>query len=261
MEIERFVYRRGIPPVILSDNATNFVASEKELLQNVLKWNQQPIVESMVKKGVSWKFNPPSAPRHGGVWERLVRSFKLTFYAKLGNRRLTDEILTTLFCLVEQSLKARPQIPASAYATDLDALTPNHFFLGTGGLSLPSHSNCDFDHSKRYARAQAYSDAICNRWLKKYVPTLNRRSKLCTQTNRQWKTGELVWIVEPTNPRGCYPLARVINLHFGSDAVARSAEVKTTPGNLVRSVVKLAPVLPSPDLTDLSYSVLIVLKC
>ena len=252
MGIERFVSRRGIPSVILSDNGTNFVASEKELLQNVLKWNQQSIAESMVKKGVRWKFNPPSAPHHGGVWERLVRSFKHTFYAILGNRRLTDEILTTVFCLVEQSLNARPLIPASADATDLDALTPNHFLLGTAGSSLPSHSNCDFDHRKRYARAQAYSDAIWNRWLKEYVPTLNRRSKWCTQSNRQLKTGDLVWIVEPTNPRGYYPLARVIKLHFGSDAVARSAEVKTTSGNLVRPVVKLAPVLPSPDLIDLS---------
>ena len=252
MGIERFVARRCIPSVIWSDNGTNFVATEKELLQNVLKWNHQSIAESMVKKGVNWKFNPPSAPHHGGVWERLVRSFKHTFYAILGNRRLTDEILTTVFCLVEQSLNARPLVPASADATDLDALTPNHFLLGTAGSSLPSHSNCDFDHRKRYARAQAYSDAIWNRWLREYVPTLNRRSKWSSQSARQLKTGDLVWIVEPTSPRGYYPLARVVKLNFGSDAVARSAEVKTTSGNLVRPVVKLAPVLHPCDLPDLS---------
>ena len=160
MGIERFVSRRGNPSVIWSDNGTNFVATEKELLQNVLNWNQQAITESMVKKGINWKFNPPSAPHHGGVWERLVRSFKHTFYAILGNRRLTDEILTTVFCLVKQSLNARPLVPASADAIDTDALTPNHFLLGTAGSSLPSHSNCDFDHRKRYARAQAYSEAV-----------------------------------------------------------------------------------------------------
>ena len=180
-----------------------------------------------------------------------MRSFKHTFYAILGNRRLTDEIPTTVVCLVEQSLNARPLVPASADATDLDALTPNHFLLGTAGSSLPSHSNCDFDHRKRYARAQAYSDAIWNRWLKENVPTLNRRSKWSSQSARQLKTGDLVWIVEPTSPRGYYPLARVVKLNFGSDAVARSAEVKTTSGNLVRPVVKLAPVLPPPDLLDL----------
>ena len=102
MEIERLVSRRGIPCVIWSDIGTNFVAREKELLQNVLKWNHQSIAESMVKKGVNWTFNPPSVPHHGGAWEKLVRRFKHTFKAILGNRRLTDEILTTLFCLVEQ---------------------------------------------------------------------------------------------------------------------------------------------------------------
>ena len=255
MGIERFVSRRGIPSVIWSDNGTNFVATENELLQNILQWNHQSIAESMVKKGVNWKFNPPSAPHHGGVWERLVRRFKHTFYAILGSRRLTDEILTTVFCLVEQSLNARPLVPASTDATDMNALTPNHFLLGTAGSSLPSgssHSKCDFDHRKRYARAQAYSDAIWSRWLKEYVPTLNRRAKWSTQSDKQLKTGDLVWIVEATSPRGYYPLARVVKLNFGSDAVARSAEVRTTSGNLVRPVVKLAPILPSPDVPDLS---------
>ena len=186
MGIEGFVSRRGIPSVIWSDHGTNFVATEKELPQNVLKRDHQSIAESIVKKGVNWKFNPPSAPHHGGVWERLVRSFKHTFYAILGDRRLTDEILTTVFCLVEQSLNARSLVPASADATDLDALTPNHFLLGTAGSSLLSHSNCDFDHRKRYARAQAYSDAIWNRWLNEYVPTLNRRSKWSSQSGN-WK--------------------------------------------------------------------------
>ena len=247
MGIERFAARRGTPSVLWSDNGTNFVASDKELLQNVRNWNQQVLTESLVKKGIQWKFNPPSAPHHGGVWERIVRSFKHVFYAVIGNRRLTDEILATTFCLVEQSLNARPLVPASADATDLDALTPNHFLHGTSSSVLPSHQQADIDHRKRYARAQTYSDTIWNRWLREYVPTLNRRSKWSSHPNRDLKTGDLVWIVEPTSPRGHYPLARVVKLNFGTDAVARSAEVRTASGNLVRPVIKLAPVLPLPE--------------
>ena len=197
MGIERLVSRWGI----WSDNfGTIFVASE---------CNQQSIAESMVKKGVNLKFNPSSAPHNcGGVWERLVRSFKHTFCAILGNRRLTDEIITTVFRLVEQSPNARPLVPAGANATDLDALTLNHFLLGTAGSSLPYHSNCDIDHRQRYARAQVYSDAIWNRWLKEYVPTLNRRSKWSTQSDMQLKTGDLVWIVGPTSSRVLTSAAR-----------------------------------------------------
>ena len=58
MGIERFVSRRGVPSVIWSDNGTNFVASEKELLQNILRWNQQLLTDSLVKKRIKWKFNP-----------------------------------------------------------------------------------------------------------------------------------------------------------------------------------------------------------
>ena len=110
--------------------------------------------------------------------------------------------MTTTFCLVEQSLNARPLVPASPDATDLDALTPNHFLLGTAGSVLPSHQRAEVDHRKRYVRAQAYSDAIWDRWLKEYVPSINRRSKWSSPSERQLKTEDLVWIVEPTSPRG-----------------------------------------------------------
>ena len=185
-------------------NGTNLIASDKKFSQNVSNWNQQFLAESLVKKGIKWKLKPPSASHQGGVWDCLVRSFNHVFYAVLGNRRLTDEILTTTFCLVEQSLNARPLVPGSADATDLDALTPNHFLVGSSGSKLPSHQQADVNHRKRYARAEAYSDTIWSRWLKEYVPTLNRRSKWSSHSNRDLNTGDLVWIVEPTSPRGHY---------------------------------------------------------
>ena len=173
-----------------------------------------------------------------------MRCFKHTFYAILGNRRLTDEILSTTFCIVEKSLNARPLVPASADATERDALLSNLFLLGITGSSLPSLGNCDFDQLKRYARAHAYSDAIRSRWLKEYVTSLNSRTKWPSPSNRDLQTSKLVWIVEPTSPRVYFPLARVVKLIFGSDAFARCAEVRTASGNLIRPVVKLAPVLP-----------------
>ena len=103
-------------------------------------------------------------------------------------------------------------------------------------------------------RAQAYSDAIWHRWLKEFVPSLNRRSKWSSPPKRQLKTGDLVWIIKPTSPRGHYPQARVVKLNFGSNSVARSAEVKTSTGLcLVRPVVKLCPVLPAPDPESFSF--------
>ena len=81
----------------------------------------------------------------------------------LGNRRLTDEVLTTEFCLVEQFLNARPLALASSDVTDLKALTPNHFLLGER-TSVPSfESSNELDgrnHRRRYKQTIAYANSI-----------------------------------------------------------------------------------------------------
>ena len=246
MGVERFVSRRGSPAMIWSDNGTNFIGAEKELRECMEKWNTLNIATELAHKGIKWRFNPPSAPHQGGIWERLVRSFKRVLYTILGKRRLTDEVLNTTFCLVEYALNSRPLTPVCADPSNLGAITPNHFLLGNQATRIRSIVGVDeFDHRKRYARAQSYANAIWTHWLKEYVTALNRRSKWQTPAEQHLKFGDLVWIVEESNPRGHYPTARIEELRYGSDSVARSAVVRTSSGSLVRPLVKLVPILPT----------------
>ena len=234
---------RGNPLVICSDTGTNIVGTQKELLLCVLSLDKQKIASELAQKGVKWKFNPHAAPHHGGVWERLVRSFKRKVFAVLGNRRLTDEILLTTFCLVEQSLNNRSLTSVSSDANDLDALTPNLLLLENRSTCLPSPTPVDgFNHWKRYARAQAYANAIWKRWLKEYLSPLNRRCKWKTWSHEIVQTGDLVWIIDSDSPRGYYPLARILSLRYGNDGIARSAQVQTKSGSLIRPIVNLIPV-------------------
>ena len=92
MRVERFVSRRGPPAMIWTDNCTNFIGAEKELLESIEKWNVVNIAAELAHKGIKWSFNPPSAPHQGGIWEKLLRSFKRVFYTILATRRLTDEV-------------------------------------------------------------------------------------------------------------------------------------------------------------------------
>ena len=150
--------------------------------------------------------------------------------------------MNTTFCLVEYAQKSRPLTPVSADPSDLGAITLNHFLLGNQATGTPSIFGVDeFDHRKRYARAQTYANA---RWLEEYVPALNRRSKRQTPAEQHLKVDDLVWIVEENNSKAYYPTARIEELRHGSDST-RSAVVRKLSGSLVRTLVKLVPNLPT----------------
>ena len=136
---------------------------------------------------------------------------KTDFITKCGDWRAHFVPLGTTLCLVEQSLNARPITAVSSDPLDLEALTPNHFILGQHAASFLSLSfEENFDHKKRFARAQSYANAIWTRWMREYVPSLNRRAKWHNQSHVKLKAGDLVWVKETDTPRGHYPLAPFI---------------------------------------------------
>ena len=164
--------------------------------------------------------------------------------AILDNRGLTDEVLSTTMCLVEQTLNARPLTAVSDDPEDLTALTPNHFLLGRESASAPFMpcSERYYDLRKSFKTAQAYADMIWKRWTREYLPQWNQRSKWSKENVRNLKQGELVWLLDDAVKRCEYKLGCIVEVFTGSDGVVRSAGVKMAHAELKRPVVKLAPV-------------------
>ena len=149
--------------------------------------------------------------------------------------------------LNEQFLNARPLTSVSKDPTEIEALTPNHFLLGGACSSFPFLDSCAKNHRKRYARAQTYADSIWSRWLRDYTPSLNKRSKWYSPSDRELKKNDLVWIADAQKPRGYYALGRILSLKHGIDGIACSPDVRTKTGTYNRPVVKLVPVIePTP---------------
>ena len=149
MGIERFIARRGTPSTIWSDNDTNFVGAEKKLLACIKSWNgMAPTI--FAHKGITWKFKPPGAPHHGGSWERLVRSVKRMLYDILGSRRVTEEVLGTTLCLVEQALNSRPITPVSTDSPQttfcLDNMPQAFVRFYPGSTSITRKGTCERSH-------------------------------------------------------------------------------------------------------------------
>ena len=243
--IMRFIARRGKPIKMISDNGTNFVGADREFKEYVAAWNKERIEEHLVQQGIRWKFNPPAAPHFGGVWERLVRNCKKAMYAVLGNQSVTEDVLSTTMCLVEQTLNARPLTPVSSDVNDFESITPNHLLLGNKNVCLPYLPCAEefVNHRKLFRQTQAHSDLIWDSFKKEYLPTLNNRQKWNCESNRILNKGDLVWLVEDSDKRGYYKLGRIIETFEGSDGVIRSATIRTKDGYYKRPVVKLAPVL------------------
>ncbi|XP_018405503.1 PREDICTED: uncharacterized protein LOC108781885 [Cyphomyrmex costatus] len=82
--LKRFISRRGCPTIIYSDNGLNFKGAERKLNElAALFKNQeshQQIVNYASSKGIKWRFIPPRAPHHGGLWEAAVKGAKRHLY-------------------------------------------------------------------------------------------------------------------------------------------------------------------------------------
>ena len=206
--IMRFIARRGKPNTTISVNGTNFFRAVREFAEYVAAWNKEGIGEHLIQRGMRWKSSPPAAPHFGGVWERLVRSCEKAMNAVLGNKSVTENVLSTTMCIVEQTLKARPLIPVISDVNDLDALTLNHFLPGNKNVCLP-YLKCTeeiVDYRKFFQQTQAYANLIWDRFRKEYLPTLNNRQKWRSTVYETLKEGDLVWMIEDCDKRGYYNL-------------------------------------------------------
>ena len=113
------------------------MGESRDLREGIQAWNQSDIEQSVAQKQIKWKFYPPYAPHFRCVWERMVRSCKKSVKAIVGNRTLTDDVLSTTMCLVEEIMNSRPLTSVSDDPEDLEALTPNHVLLGRTSLAKP----------------------------------------------------------------------------------------------------------------------------
>lgn len=236
-----FINRRGQPREIYCDRGTNFVGAEKELKEELTKMDHLKIAESFTSSEMKFVFNPPASPHMGGSWERMVRSVKNTLYAIQPSRTPSDELLKCYLAEVENTVNSRPLTYLPLETEESEAITPNHFLLGSSSGVKPIGQ---FDDDAKLLKTnwlmtQLYARRFWKRWVTEYLPTLTRRSKWCTPTT-PLQVDDIVIIVDKSFPRNLWPKGRIIEVHKAADGQVRSAKVKTVSGIYHRPAVKLA---------------------
>ncbi|XP_054282889.1 uncharacterized protein LOC129000053 [Macrosteles quadrilineatus] len=207
--LTRFISRRGFCKDIYSDCGTNFVGADSALrrtIKNTLstKESEEHLLHFTSSRKINFHFNPPASPHQGGLWEAAVKSVKYHL------RRVM-------------------------------ALTPGHFLIGSPLASIPEedHTDIPLTRLKRWHLVQALHQRIWKRWQLEYLHTLQQRSKW-THKTENIKVGDLV-LIHSSSPPLSWPLARVTQLHPGTDGQVRVVDLKTQHGYLTRPGVKVFP--------------------
>ena len=241
----RFVKRRGTPKMLVSDNGTNFVSAHRELREATEALQNDGVQAAVTAVGceLKWRFNPPRASHHGGVFEIMIKLVKKCLQHVLSEARLTDEELTTALVQTEWILNSRPLTLVSADPQDLEALTPLHFMVGHVNTPLPVEEQADRKKAhprRRWEVLQHVMKDVWRRWLKEYVPTLNVRQRWIQQ-KRNIAVGDVVLCMDPDTPRGRWPLGRITEVHPGVDGNVRVVTLQVKGKTYKRPITRLVP--------------------
>ncbi|XP_041969962.1 uncharacterized protein LOC121726601 [Aricia agestis] len=193
-----------------------------------------PVIDFATNGRIRWRFIPPAAPFMGGAWERLVRTVKNALKTTLKNRSLPKEdTFRTLLLEAEAIVNSRPLTYVPTATDAPEAITPFHFLIGTSSVVPWTNDLTDGEFSQRqeWRKALRLADHFWARWLREYLPTLREKLKE-SQPYQDIKEGDVVLIVDPTLPRGLWPLAKVLRTYPGQDGRVRVADLLTKGGTL-----------------------------
>lgn len=244
--LKRFISRRGLPSLVVSDNGTTFKASAK-IIKSILS---HPEVQHLLSEiNLKWIFNVERAPWWGGFFERMIQLLKRCLRKLIGRAKLSYEELLTSVSEVELILNSRPLTYTSA--TDLEEpLTPSHLLTRRRLLSLPDHlcyGNSEEDYHPDSSRVtlnkrMKYLDTILkhfwSRWKREYLVELR-------ENHRQFKgkkpdhvsVGDVV-IIHDETPRGMWRLGIIEKELKGKDQETRGVVVRVKSGRGPSSFLK-----------------------
>ncbi|XP_070170685.1 uncharacterized protein [Polyergus mexicanus] len=206
----RFASRRGLPSDMYSDNGTNFQGADREL---------------------------------NTTFQRLVAD------PQIQDAIANDNIeFATLLCQIEACLNSRPISALHDDPNDFSALTPGHFLVGRPLVSPPEESVLDIDSNRlsRWQQVRAILKQIWRSWSSDYLHTLQQRRKW-RENKPELKINELVLLKNNLAPPSKWELARILDVHPGSDGHVRVVTLRTAKTTLKRPITQICQLPISSD--------------
>lgn len=241
MCIKNFVNIRGVPKRMRSDNGTCFVGINNEIMKADHIFQQKAVQDELAIRQIEWKFNLPSNPSAGGCWEIMVKLVKRILKQTMKDTAPRTETLRCVLLEACNIINSRPLTHIPTSTLEEEPLTPNHFLIGENN-AIQQFSN-EEEHlwtlRKQWRIANAMKNNFWKRFVKEYIPTLNRRSKNCSD-KIPLKPGDIVLIADDNLQRNAWPRGLVLETFPGKDGVVRGVLLKTLLKEIRRPVCRLA---------------------
>ncbi|XP_070854707.1 uncharacterized protein [Drosophila suzukii] len=172
-----------------------------------------------------------------------LRCVKLHLRRVTGNSTLTFEQMRTLLAQISAVINSRPLCYTSD--TEDNYLSPAHFLIGRPLTTVPDP---DLNHIP-VGRLGYWQSIQASRILEEMASGV---SDYCATTSK-WTTstpnlsiGDVVLVKESNTPPASWHIARVMETYPGKDNLVRAVKLKTSTGEMIRPVTKIA-VLPSSE--------------
>ena len=249
LAFRKFCNRRIFPSLILSDNATTFVAAA-DFLKTIAE--SREVQEHLLDIKCTWQFIPARAPWFGAIWERLIGLVKSCLKKVLGHALVTFEELSCILIELEAIINDRPLGYDPGDLNQLEVLTPNHLLYGRKLRTFPKEVTLWEELSsdptvgkgeevtKRFKYISHICDHLWKRWEREYLSALRETHNNSVRGATWPNIGELV-LIHDEGPRAKWKLGKIIRLYPGGDGVVRVVQLKTCMGLINRPVVKLYP--------------------
>ena len=251
--LRRFVARCSLPDSFVSDNATNFVATNKFLS---LLQHDEMVQDYLGGHKISWHFISPRAPWQGGMYERMIGMVKDALHKALHGRKVHVEELVTLLCEVEAVVNNRPLTYLDNDVTN-EILTPAHLLYGRK-ISLypfyekedvPVDFECNLDVLVNFHN---HLNFVINKFkclfYDCYLKTLREKHYLSQgPPSRTPMEGDIV-ILGIDQRKDLWHLGKIVKLIPSSDNLVREVQVLSRGTVSRRTVEKLIPLELNADI-------------
>ena len=159
----------------------------------------------------------------------------------------TYEEMYTLLCGIEACLNSRSLSPLHDDPESLDALTPEHFLIGSPILVPPKPipASDPVGLTNRWKQVAQRVSNFWKRWQQEYLHTLQTRNKWI-RPESSVAIGDMVILKTPNAVPVSWPLARVIEVFPRKDNLVRVIKLRTANREFIRPVTKMC-VLHFPE--------------